>query len=91
MCVFVHACSCVCGELGQTNHDPAVCFQTSASKMFEALHDFSSMEEGELNFKKGDRIRLLEKTDENWWTGVVVGTNQEGLFPINYVKELKSH
>ncbi|KAK7498529.1 hypothetical protein BaRGS_00010189 [Batillaria attramentaria] len=56
---------------------------------YEACFDFTPESPEELRFRKGDKIRLLEKTDENWWTGVVQSTGEQGLFPKNYVRELK--
>lgn len=57
--------------------------------MFEALHDFTPESPEEVEFRRGDKIHLLEKTDENWWTGKVLSTGHQGLFPRNYVKEVK--
>lgn len=37
----------------------------------------------ELRFDSGDTIEVLERVDENWWKGTVVGQpgGKEGLFP----------
>lgn len=54
-----------------------------------ALFDFEAQEEGEVSFKKGNLIKVLEKTDPNWWKGQVVSgslSGNVGLFPSNYVK-----
>ncbi|RDX51449.1 BAR-domain-containing protein [Lentinus brumalis] len=52
-----------------------------------ALYDFAAQAEGDLEFKAGDRIELVERTDstEDWWTGRLNG--QQGVFPGNYVQE----
>ncbi|EDO29864.1 predicted protein, partial [Nematostella vectensis] len=50
-----------------------------------ALYDFVAQEAGELNFKKGNHIEVLDKEDDNWWKGRVAETGEEGLFPRNYV------
>jgi len=47
----------------------------------QAQHDFCGTEEGDLSFKKGDRIELLVKS-EGWCTGRLDG--RSGLFPLNY-------
>jgi hypothetical protein len=41
-----------------------------------------------LNFKAGERIEIVKRTDskDDWWTGRAKG--REGIFPANYVKDL---
>ena len=51
--------------------------------MVKALFDFAPQEEGELEFKRGDIIQVVEKDDPNWWRGKLA--NKEGMFPSNYV------
>ncbi|KAG5417558.1 hypothetical protein I9W82_005194 [Candida metapsilosis] len=48
-----------------------------------ALYDFHGVEPGDLPFKKGNRIKILERAGE-WWVGEING--QKGAFPGNYVK-----
>jgi len=52
-----------------------------------ALYDFEAQADGDLDFKQGDRIEVLEKTEssEDWWTGRLDG--RQGVFPGNYVQE----
>ncbi|KAL1590965.1 hypothetical protein WHR41_00395 [Cladosporium halotolerans] len=49
-----------------------------------ALFDFSGETLGDLAFKKGDRIRIITKSENvnEWWTGELHG--KIGLFPANY-------
>jgi hypothetical protein len=56
----------------------------SVGKYVIALYDFDGEVEGDLAFKKGDRIRILKHTDstEEWWEGELRET--KGLFPANY-------
>ncbi|THG94135.1 hypothetical protein EW026_g7274 [Hermanssonia centrifuga] len=46
-----------------------------------ALYDFEAQADGDLNFKAGDRIEVVERTEsaEDWWTGRVDG--RQGVFP----------
>lgn len=53
----------------------------------EALFDFNAENSGELSFKTGDTIETLEWVNEEWITGRL--GNQEGMFPIAFVKILK--
>nr|XP_032656767.1 vinexin isoform X1 [Chelonoidis abingdonii]XP_032656768.1 vinexin isoform X2 [Chelonoidis abingdonii] len=43
----------------------------------------------ELSFRKGERICLVRKVDENWYEGRISGTSRQGIFPANYVQVLK--
>jgi signal transducing adaptor molecule len=51
-----------------------------------ALFDFQPSEPGELQFKKGDIIAVLESVYKDWWRGSLRG--QTGIFPLNYVEKL---
>ncbi|KAI5807437.1 hypothetical protein DFH27DRAFT_319815 [Peziza echinospora] len=51
-----------------------------------ALFDFIPTESGELAFKKGDVIAVLESVYKDWWKGSLRG--QVGIFPLNYVEKL---
>ena len=52
-----------------------------------ALYDFSPSEAGELAFRKGDVIAVLESVYKDWWKGSLRG--QTGIFPLNYVEKLQ--
>lgn len=51
-----------------------------------ALFDFVPTEAGELEFRKGDIIAVLESVFKDWWKGSLRG--QTGIFPLNYVEKL---
>ncbi|KAK4126851.1 hypothetical protein N657DRAFT_630796 [Parathielavia appendiculata] len=51
-----------------------------------ALYDFVPTEPGELEFKKGDVIAVLESVYKDWWRGSLKG--KTGIFPLNYVEKL---
>ena len=53
-----------------------------------ASYYFPAEEEEELEFKKGDKIEVINNTDPNWWTGKLVATGAKGLFPSTYIKEI---
>ncbi|KAK7111959.1 growth factor receptor-bound protein 2-like [Littorina saxatilis] len=61
----------------------------SQPEMLEALHDFSPETPDEVTFKRGDNIKLIERTDDGWWTGLVIRTGQQGLFPSTFVKAVR--
>ncbi|KAI9282242.1 hypothetical protein BY458DRAFT_497613 [Sporodiniella umbellata] len=53
-----------------------------------ALYDYVAQAEGDLSFKKDDRIELVQRTADtnDWWTGRLNGAT--GVFPGNYVAEM---
>ncbi|KAF9189273.1 hypothetical protein BGZ51_009720 [Haplosporangium sp. Z 767] len=57
-------------------------------KMVVALYDYDAQQEGDLSFKKDDRIEIVERTGstEDWWTGKLNG--RQGVFPGNYVQDI---
>lgn len=54
-----------------------------APKRVKALYDFEPHEEGELPFKEGDIIRVIDSVYKDWWKGELRG--QIGIFPVNYI------
>ncbi|XP_054634983.1 growth factor receptor-bound protein 2a [Dunckerocampus dactyliophorus] len=55
---------------------------------FEALYDFEPQEEGDLAFKKGDLVDVLDDSNNDWWKGVCNG--KTGMFPSKYVTPQKN-
>ncbi|CAF1663237.1 unnamed protein product [Adineta ricciae] len=53
---------------------------------YVAAYDFQPQEDGEIELRRGDRIRMLDQSDSNWWKGEVRG--KVGLFPATYVRTL---
>ena len=75
-------------ELGQAAPmQPASTGTTAATvSRVRALFDFLPSEPGELEFKKGDVIAVLESVYKDWWRGSLKG--KTGIFPLNYVEKL---
>ena len=55
----------------------------SEELLVQALYDFTPDEDGDLEFREGDVIRVTDTSDENWWAGEFGGIS--GLFPAAYV------
>lgn len=63
-----------------------VCFPAPSPQQptyVQALFDFDPQEDGELGFRRGDFIHVMDNSDPNWWKGACHG--QTGMFPRNYV------
>ncbi|OMH84815.1 Protein E(sev)2B [Zancudomyces culisetae] len=57
--------------------------------VYYAKFTFNSREAGELGFKAGERIFVIDKSDEIWWMGIVDhGPDlplEQGVFPATYI------
>ncbi|XP_046901241.1 sorbin and SH3 domain-containing protein 2 [Hypomesus transpacificus] len=53
-----------------------------------AIYDFKAQTAKELNFKKGDAVKIIRQIDSNWYEGEHRG--RVGIFPISYVEKMPS-
>ncbi|KAL2915995.1 BAR adaptor protein Hob1 [Polyrhizophydium stewartii] len=53
-----------------------------------ALYDFDAQAEGDLSFRRDDKIEIVQRTEDvnDWWIGRIDG--RTGQFPANYVRML---
>ncbi|KAI9247696.1 hypothetical protein BDA99DRAFT_253801 [Phascolomyces articulosus] len=60
--------------------------QTLKKEYVVALYDLDAQQDGDLTIRAGDRIEIIEKTDDtmDWWKGKI--GQREGMFPANYVE-----
>ncbi|KAI9636935.1 uncharacterized protein MKK02DRAFT_34014 [Dioszegia hungarica] len=65
--------------------EPAPLDVNTATRV-RALYAFSSVEVGELNFERGDVIKVLDRGFKEWWRGACNG--RIGIFPVTYVEAL---
>ncbi|XP_068042998.1 sorbin and SH3 domain-containing protein 2 isoform X16 [Anomalospiza imberbis] len=56
-----------------------------------AKYNFSADTNVELSLRKGDRVILLKRVDQNWYEGKMPGTNKQGIFPVSYVEVIKKN
>ncbi|XP_045677473.1 sorbin and SH3 domain-containing protein 2 isoform X5 [Phyllostomus hastatus] len=54
-----------------------------------AKYNFNADTNVELSLRKGDRVILLKRVDQNWYEGKIPGTNRQGIFPVSYVEVVK--
>nr|XP_027201921.1 tyrosine-protein kinase Src64B-like [Dermatophagoides pteronyssinus] len=55
------------------------------NKIVIALYNYFASDEGDLSFRKGDRLQIVDDTDPDWWLAKHLTTNQKGYIPMNYV------
>lgn len=60
---------------------PTRLIAASATETVTALYDYAAQAEGDLSFRAGDVIEIIQRTqnDNEWWTGKLQG--REGQFP----------
>ncbi|XP_072478761.1 sorbin and SH3 domain-containing protein 2 isoform X29 [Notamacropus eugenii] len=56
-----------------------------------AKYNFNADTNVELSLRKGDRVILLKRVDQNWYEGKIPGTNRQGIFPVSYVEVIKKN
>ncbi|KAK9492023.1 hypothetical protein V1508DRAFT_462719 [Lipomyces doorenjongii] len=71
-----------------TSQAPAATTDPASSvNRVRALYDLTTTEPGELSFRRGDVIFVMESVYQDWWKGSLRG--QVGIFPLNYVTPIK--
>lgn len=66
--------------------DPELAF-----RLYVAIYDYEdSRTRGDLTFKKGDYLEIINKCQQGWWIARRLDTKAEGYIPSNYVALLKS-
>lgn len=60
------------------------------SEEYVAVYDYEAAKEGELSFKKGEKLQVDEHVSADWWHGTTE-SGKEGIFPSNYVMSVKEH
>ncbi|XP_070613648.1 sorbin and SH3 domain-containing protein 2 isoform X17 [Erythrolamprus reginae] len=55
-----------------------------------AKYNFNADTNVELSLRKGDKVILLRRVDQNWYEGKLLGTNKQGIFPVSYVEVKKT-
>jgi SH3 domain len=50
------------------------------------LYNYQAQRSDELDLRKGQRVKILYKDNENWWMGELEN-GQQGFIPSNYVTE----
>lgn len=55
--------------------------------LYKAIFDYSSENDEDLNFRKGDFLYILNRDEGDWWYAKAKHTGQEGYIPKNYIKK----
>ncbi|XP_075072066.1 dynamin-binding protein isoform X1 [Mixophyes fleayi] len=66
------------------DHDTIIDFEDEEGTFAIALYKFQAMEQRELDFDVGDRIRIISTLEDGWLEGELYGNR--GIFPYRFVK-----
>ncbi|WVF65387.1 hypothetical protein IAT40_000114 [Kwoniella sp. CBS 6097] len=66
--------------------EPDLPLDINTATRVRAIYTFTSAEVGELNFERGDMIKVLDRGFKEWWRGACNG--QIGIFPVTYVEAM---
>lgn len=61
---------------------------TAIRQICKARYTYPANQPDELSLERGDRIRVLEKSSDGWWRGMLITEGKPqlvGWFPSNYV------
>ncbi|KAH7974899.1 hypothetical protein HPB49_021010 [Dermacentor silvarum] len=58
---------------------------SAQGKVVVALYTYNARDDGDLSFRKGDRLQILNDSDPDWWHAKQLNGPQTGYIPQNYV------
>ena len=61
------------------------------TNVFVARYAYQARTTEDLSFEKGEKLRVLEGMESDWWLAKSLKTNREGYIPKNYVAPVASY
>ena len=61
------------------------------TNLFVARYAYQARTTEDLSFEKGEKLRVLEGMESDWWLAKSIKTNREGYIPRNYVAPVASY
>lgn len=62
----------------------------NSGEMAEAMYNYQPNGPTDLALYPGMRVQILEKLNNDWWRGKDANSQQEGVFPANYVRLIET-
>lgn len=73
-------------QISQTNSKQQLASSAKhPTKIVIALYNYFANDEGDLTFRKGERLQIVDDSDPDWWLAKHLTNNQKGFIPMNYV------
>ena len=67
--------------------DSEPCMPRPGDPIFIALFDYDPRTSDDLSVRQGEKLEIIDKTDEDWWQARSLETHKEGYIPSKYVAE----
>ena len=64
---------------------PSISGVDSNDNIVIAMYAYKAQNTGDLSFRKGEKLEVVEKSDPDWWTVKRIETGEIGYIPANYV------
>uniref|UniRef100_A0A8C5HXL1 Tyrosine-protein kinase n=1 Tax=Gouania willdenowi TaxID=441366 RepID=A0A8C5HXL1_GOUWI len=61
------------------------CFPFIADNVVEAIYSYAPTHDGDLGFEKGDKLKIINKDDPEWYLAESLTSGQRGFIPYNFV------
>ena len=61
------------------------------TNLYVARYAYQARTAEDLSFEKGEKLRVLEGMESDWWLAKSLKTNREGYIPRNYVAPIASY
>ena len=61
--------------------------ESSQERRVVAKYNYEKQRDDELELVKGNRVVVLEESEDKWWRGRNLETGEDGWFPSNYVTD----
>ncbi|XP_075675825.1 uncharacterized protein LOC113792394 isoform X3 [Dermatophagoides pteronyssinus] len=75
-------------DIDETSTPTPATSSSSPNGIARAKFDFNAKTNVEISFKKGEKLTLLRRVDENWYEGMNE-RQHVGIFPVSYVEVMK--
>ncbi|XP_026862799.1 tyrosine-protein kinase HCK [Electrophorus electricus] len=71
-------------KANRTNSNPPASSTDGVENIAIALYDYEALHDGDLGFRKGEKLKILQESGE-WWKAMCLSNGVEGYIPSNYV------
>eukprot|EP00127_Corallochytrium_limacisporum_P003879 Clim_evm93s153 gene=Clim_evmTU93s153 len=59
-------------------------------ELFQALYDYEARTPEDLSFRRGEKLRIINNADGDWWQAESLSTGQKGYIPSNFIAPVRS-
>ena len=67
----------------------SIIFQTTQRPIYIALYDYEARSDDDLQFRKGEKMEVLDMSEGDWWHVKSLLTGNLGFVPSNYLADAR--